>query len=97
MRLLKCIICIAIVYALSPVNGLTERETLDGLAKAAIAAQSTLPEARKAAAIAAAGGAEQAGLLHWLIQALSPAPLSPAKSVPPQGKDEAGRKENARL
>ncbi len=92
MRLLKCIICIAIVYALSPENGLTERETLDGLAKAAIAAQSTLPEARKAAAIAAAGGAEQAGMLGWLIQA-----LSPAKPVTPHEKDAPGRKENAKL
>ncbi|MGV2980315.1 hypothetical protein ACERNI_08925 [Camelimonas sp. ID_303_24] len=71
MRLLKCIICIAIVYALSPVNGLTERETLDGLAKAALATQSALPEARKAAAIVAAGGAEQAGLLKWLVETLS--------------------------
>lgn len=71
MRLLKCIICIAIVYALSPVNGLSERETLDGLAKAALAAQSALPEARKAAAIVATGGDGQAGLLKWLVQALS--------------------------
>ncbi|GHE57346.1 hypothetical protein GCM10019059_15960 [Camelimonas fluminis] len=92
MRLLKCVICIAIVYALSPVNGLTERETLDGLAKAAIAAQSTLPEARKAAAIVATGGAEQAGLLNWLMQT-----ISPRKPAPSHEKDAPGRKQDAKL
>lgn len=83
LRLLKCIICIGIVYMLSPDNGLSERETLDGVAKVAIAAQSTLPEARKAAAIVMNDSAGQAGLLKSLIQSLLPAaPARPAASRP---------------
>lgn len=83
MRLLKCIICIAIVYMLSPENGLSERETLDGVAKVAIAAQSTLPEARKAAAIVMNDSAGQASVLKSLIASLWPAaPARPPAPTP---------------
>lgn len=81
MRLLKCLICIAVVYLLSPLNGLTERDTLDGAAKLAIAAQSLAPEAGKALALAGShmpgsGDGVDSGVLTNLISSILPASVA---------------------
>lgn len=89
MRLLKCMICIAIVYVLSPVNGLTERSALDVAAKAVIAAHALVPEAQKTVAIvgaraASAGHTPDVSLLAQLVGAFWPgqAPTQTAHPAP---------------
>lgn len=72
MRLIKCTLCIALVYLLSPLNGLSERETLDGVARLAIGAQTLAPEAARALDAARPASPETApdgGMLRQLAAA----------------------------
>ncbi|MFC0283027.1 hypothetical protein ACFFJB_05310 [Camelimonas abortus] len=73
MRLLMCVICIAVIYVLSPASGLREREIVDGAAKGALAARQLQLSGQAGGDVAAAAGLA-ARLLAWLSPGRQPAP-----------------------
>lgn len=83
MRLLKCLLCIAIVYALSPVNGLSERSVLDAAARAVIASQAISP----AISPALSPAAQQAAALMGAAATVASSPRNGVERPTSSGQD----------